>query len=66
MVGRTRTGCPFCPERIETGTPRFVGAGFDDGRIRVGQAMALPNLPPYAAATSVCSYGAELNHLPLA
>ena len=66
LAAQTRPGCPFCPDRIETATPRFVGDGFGGGRIQAGRAVLFPNLLPYAAYASVCVYDAELHHLPLA
>ena len=66
LAAQTRPGCPFCPDRIEAATPRFVGAGFGDGRIRVGRAVLFPNLLPYAAYSSVCVYAPDRHHLPLA
>jgi UDPglucose--hexose-1-phosphate uridylyltransferase len=66
LAARTRPSCPFCPDRIEAATPRFVGASFGDGRLRVGRAVLFPNLLPYAAYSSVCVYAADRHHLPLA
>jgi UDPglucose--hexose-1-phosphate uridylyltransferase len=66
VAARTRAGCPFCPDRIEAATPRFIGGGFGDGRIRVGRAVLFPNLLPYAAYSSVCVYAPDRHHLPLA
>lgn len=39
--------CPFCPEVMEKVTPKFTAAISAEGRIRVGDAVAVPNLNPY-------------------
>lgn len=49
--------CPFCPERIETSTPKFLEEFVPEGRIRVGEAVVIPNLMPYSqysAVTVIC------------
>lgn len=66
VVARTRTGCPFCPDAIETATPRFPPRLSPEGRIRVGAAVLFPNLLAYSQHSSVAVYGADLHHLPLA
>ncbi|MBF7083328.1 hypothetical protein IT084_10120 [Desulfallas sp. Bu1-1] len=45
--------CPFCPEVVEKVTPKFIEAIAPDGRIKVGDAMAIPNLNPYEKHASV-------------
>lgn len=39
--------CPFCPAVVEKVTPKFPVAIAPEGRIRAGEAMAIPNLNPY-------------------
>lgn len=44
--------CPFCPENIETSTPRFPEELVPGGKIQIGSATLLPNVLPldrYAA-----------------
>lgn len=44
--------CPFCPENIETSTPRFPEDLVPGGKIQIGSATLLPNVLPldrYAA-----------------
>jgi len=41
---RTRQGCPFCPEKAETSTPRFPAELVPEGVIRVGEARTFPSL----------------------
>ncbi|MCX7960978.1 MAG: VOC family protein [Burkholderiales bacterium] len=43
----TRAGCPFCPERIESVTPRYPAEVLPEGRLRRGEALLFPNLFPY-------------------
>jgi len=38
--------CPFCPENIETSTPRFPEELVPGGKIQVGRATLLPNVLP--------------------
>ncbi len=41
---RTRQGCPFCPEKAETSTPRFPSSLIPEGVIHVGEARTFPSL----------------------
>ncbi|MDW8469572.1 MAG: VOC family protein [Burkholderiales bacterium] len=43
----TRAACPFCPERIESVTPRYPAEVLPEGRLRRGEALLFPNLFPY-------------------
>jgi len=45
--------CPFCPEVMEKVTPKFIGNISEDGRIRIGDAVAIPNLNPYEKYAAV-------------
>jgi galactose-1-phosphate uridylyltransferase len=54
----SRPGCPFCPERIESITPRFPDDLIPGGRLRRGDATLIPNLFPYddfSAIAVLCS-----------
>jgi UDPglucose--hexose-1-phosphate uridylyltransferase len=62
---RTRTGCPFCPERVEAVTPKLPPEISSDGRIRRGEALLFPNLLPYAKFSSVSVYSPERHVLQL-
>lgn len=48
LIEASRKGCPFCPEQIETLTPRLVPEIAAEGRIRKGRAVLFPNSFPYA------------------
>jgi UDPglucose--hexose-1-phosphate uridylyltransferase len=48
LVENSRNTCPFCPDRIEANTPKFPESLVPGGRLRVGEAVALPNLFAFA------------------
>lgn len=48
-----RRFCPFCPEQLTKVTPLFPEGFCPEGRIRVGEAVAVPNLNPYERHTAV-------------
>jgi len=53
----TEMFCPFCPARVETATPMFPEEFIPNGRIRIGEAVVVPNLMPYSqysAVTVIC------------
>lgn len=52
-AGRTREGCPFCPEKAETSTPRFPAGLVSEGIIRVGEARTFPSLFAHAEFNAV-------------
>jgi len=39
--------CPFCPQALETATPRFPADLLPEGRLAVGGATLIPNMTPY-------------------
>ncbi|MTI82476.1 MAG: hypothetical protein FH756_00955 [Firmicutes bacterium] len=45
--------CPFCPESLDKATPRFTSDFYPQGHVRVGNAVAVPNLHPYEKYASV-------------
>ncbi len=47
-IETSKKGCPFCPEQIESLTPKFVPEIAVEGRIRKGKATSFPNSFPYA------------------
>ena len=40
-------GCPFCPNHVNTITPKFPTSLFLEGRLHRGQACLIPNLTPW-------------------
>ncbi len=41
-------GCPFCPDQVESLTPKFIPEIAPEGRLRRGRAVSFPNPFPYA------------------
>src|SRR5512136_712794 len=48
-----RPGCPFCPGKVDTVTPRFPDGLVPGGRFRRGEAVVFPNLFPYDELSAV-------------
>jgi UDPglucose--hexose-1-phosphate uridylyltransferase len=48
-----RPGCPFCPGKVDTVTPRFPAGLVPGGRFRRGEAVVFPNLFPYDELSAV-------------
>jgi UDPglucose--hexose-1-phosphate uridylyltransferase len=61
----TRPGCPFCPDRIDSLTPRLPAGIHPGGRITRGQAVLFPNLHAYSSHSAVSVYSPGLHYLPL-
>jgi len=47
LLEDSRSSCPFCPERVEAVTPNFSPEICPDGKIRLGEVIAFPNLNPF-------------------
>jgi UDPglucose--hexose-1-phosphate uridylyltransferase len=45
--------CPFCPEKREKATPKFLKEIFPEGRASRGEAMLVPNLFPYEVHSGI-------------
>ena len=45
--------CPFCPGVLEKSTPRYPDDIIPGGRLKVGDAVLVPNLHPYERHTAV-------------
>lgn len=50
--------CPFCADRLETATGTFAPEITDEGRIRRGSAVVVPNVLAYSEFSSVGIYDA--------
>lgn len=48
FIEKSRKFCPFCPENLETSTPRFPEWISREGRIHLGESTVLPNAFPYS------------------
>ena len=53
IVESTRANCPFCPERIDSITPRYPDVLVTGGRMRRGEAVLFPNLFPYDDVSAI-------------
>ena len=65
LARQTSEGCFFCPQRVETVTPRFGPELAPEGRLRRGEALLFPNIQAYTQYSSVSIYSAALHYLPL-
>ena len=54
---RTRGRCFFCPEKVEQATPMYPSRWLPEGRLRVGEALLVPNLYPLSPIHSVIILG---------
>lgn len=57
--------CPFCADRIETATGTFDRSITDEGRIRRGTAVVVPNVMAYSEFSSVGLYDTASHFLDL-
>ncbi len=57
--------CPFCPERIESLTPKLPPGVHPLGRITRGEAVLFANLHAYASHSCVSVYSPARHYLPL-
>jgi len=48
LVESSQRNCPFCPGRIDASTPMFPKEIVPEGRLKVGEAVAFPNLFAFA------------------
>ncbi len=53
VIEETAKGCPFCPGNAEKATPMFTEEIAPEGRIRVGEALVVPNIMPYAEYSAI-------------
>src|SRR6266487_2723175 len=58
LAEQTREGCPFCPEALDSMTPRLDPGifPFPDGRIHRGEAVLFPNIVSYSLHSAVSVY----------
>ena len=48
IIEASKKGCPFCPDQVDSMTPKFVPEIAHEGRVRRGGAVSFPNSFPYA------------------
>jgi galactose-1-phosphate uridylyltransferase len=64
LIEKTRTNCPFCPENVKNRTPMFTQDFLKEGRISVGDTVAVPNLLGHAERSILVVLSKE-HHLKL-
>lgn len=57
LAEASRPNCPFCPERVESATPKFPPELCEEGRIRVGRCVAFPSLHAHSDVNAVVVLG---------
>lgn len=57
VAAATRENCFFCPEHVETATPRYPEAWLEGGMLRAGECRLFPNLFPLSAVHAVVALG---------
>ncbi|MBI2317230.1 MAG: hypothetical protein HYU75_09565, partial [Betaproteobacteria bacterium] len=55
IIAESRAACPFCPDKVNSITPRFPDELAAGGRLRNGQATLFPNLFPYDDVSAVAA-----------
>jgi galactose-1-phosphate uridylyltransferase len=48
VLEASKKGCPFCPDQVDSMTPKFIPEIAPEGRLRKGRAVSFPNSFPYA------------------
>ncbi len=64
LIQEARKNCPFCPERIEAGTPMFPEEIIEGGRLRHGASVVIPNAFPYCSFCGVTIFAAD-HYIPM-
>lgn len=59
VIEASRKGCVFCPENLESMTPRFPSQLIREGRIRAGSAVLFPNLYPFGEHHAIAVFSGE-------
>ncbi|RLB35580.1 MAG: hypothetical protein DRH11_02345 [Deltaproteobacteria bacterium] len=56
--------CPFCEDKFEKATPLFPKEFLPEGRLRVGQALLIPNLVPFDKYAGVAVFSSQ-HYIPI-
>lgn len=59
IVAKSRGNCFFCPENLESKTPKFPYDLIPEGRLKVGSACLFPNLFPFGEYHAVGIFSEE-------
>ncbi|MEM4700462.1 MAG: hypothetical protein QXT74_05945 [Candidatus Nezhaarchaeales archaeon] len=57
LAEASRPNCPFCPERVESLTPKFPPELCEEGRVRLGRCVAFPSLHAHSDVNAVVVLG---------
>jgi len=57
VAGQSRENCFFCPEHVETTTPRYEESWLPGGLVKTGDCFLFPNLFPLSALHAVIALG---------
>jgi UDPglucose--hexose-1-phosphate uridylyltransferase len=61
VIEGSRKDCAFCPENLESMTPRFPSQLIPEGRIRRNSAVLFPNLYPFGEHHAIAVFSEEHN-----
>jgi UDPglucose--hexose-1-phosphate uridylyltransferase len=61
VIESSRKGCAFCPENLESMTPRFPSQFIPEGRIKRNSAVLFPNLYPFGEHHAIAVFSDEHN-----
>ena len=64
MVEASTGFCPFCPEHIDTVTPKYPDSFLEGGRLSLGDAKLFPNLFPYDDVSALAIISSQ-HYLPM-
>ncbi|MGD8369855.1 MAG: hypothetical protein PVG78_19610 [Desulfobacterales bacterium] len=64
LIQEAKRTCPFCPERLESGTPMFPEEIVAGGRLRHGASVVIPNAFPYCRFCGVTIFAPD-HYIPM-
>jgi galactose-1-phosphate uridylyltransferase len=64
LIEEATQTCPFCPERLESGTPMFPEEIIEGGRLRYGASVVIPNAFPYCRFCGVTIFAPD-HYIPM-
>jgi UDPglucose--hexose-1-phosphate uridylyltransferase len=64
LVAGTETWCPFCGDRVFTGTPCFPKDLIPEGRLKKDDMVIFPNIAPYDSIGAVATFSSR-HYIPM-
>lgn len=64
LIQEAKKNCPFCPERLESGTPMFPKEIIEGGRLHHGASVVIPNAFPYCSFCGVTIFAPD-HYIPM-